>query len=61
MSDANRRYHLRLTERFGFYDTVKSQMWHEWPEGAIVTDPAEIELLEEKHAPTERVHEGEFR
>ena len=37
MTEVNtKRYHLRLTARFGFYDDVGTHMWREWPEGAIV-------------------------
>jgi hypothetical protein len=50
-----KRYSLRLIERFGFYDTVKTQAWHEWQAGATVTDPREIEILEARNAPVERI------
>jgi hypothetical protein len=57
----NRKYHLRLLERFFHYDTITSHSY-EWPAGAIVTDPAEIALLEQKHAPIERIYiQTEFR
>jgi hypothetical protein len=56
-----RRYHLRLKDRFAWYDTVGTQMFHQWPAGAIVTDPAEIALLEARHAPTEQIFEGEYK
>ena len=49
-----RPYHLRLIERHVFYDIDGSQLWREWPEGAVVTDPDEIELLESRGAPVER-------
>jgi hypothetical protein len=56
-----RKYHLRLLERFFHYDTIGSHSY-EWQAGAIVTDPNEIKLLEEKHAPTERIYiHTEFR
>jgi hypothetical protein len=49
-------YHLRLTERFVFYDPDHgSHLFREWPEGAIVTDQTEIELLESRGAPVERI------
>ena len=48
-------YHLRLTSRYVFYDLEKSQLFRDWPEGAIVTDPDEIELLEARGAPVERI------
>ena len=58
----NRKYHLRLLERFFHYDSVGSQHSYEWQKDAIVTDPSEIKLLEEKHAPTERIFiHTEFR
>jgi hypothetical protein len=52
---------LRLLERFAWYDTVGSQMWRDFPSGSVVTNPAEIELLESRHAPTEKIYDGEFR
>jgi hypothetical protein len=55
-----RRYSLRLKDRFAFYDIAKTQMWHEWAAGAIVTNPDEIALLESIHAPVENIFEGEF-
>jgi hypothetical protein len=56
-----RRYHLRLKDRFAWYDTVGTQMWHDFPAGSVVTNPAEIEQLESRHAPTEKIYDGEFR
>jgi hypothetical protein len=50
----NLKYHLRLLERFFHYDTITSHSC-EWPAGAVVTDPAEIAMLEARHAPTERI------
>jgi hypothetical protein len=44
-------YHQRVTARFGFYDDVKMHMWREWPEGTVVTDPADIAILEALGAP----------
>ena len=35
-----RKYSLRLKERFAWYDTVGSQMWHDFPAGAEITDEA---------------------
>jgi len=58
MTDLNTtRHHLRLIERYVFYDIGinGSQLWREWPEGAIVTDQSEIELLEARGAPIERI------
>jgi hypothetical protein len=52
-----RQYHLRLKDRFAWYDTVGSQMFHEFPAGAVVTNPTEIALLEAHHAPTEKIFE----
>ena len=57
----NKKYHLRLLERFFHYDTITSHSY-EFQAGAIVTDPSEIKLLEEKHAPAERIFiHTEFR
>jgi hypothetical protein len=56
----NRRYHLRLKERFAWYDTVGSQMWHDFPAGSVITDPAVIDLLEMRLVPAERIFEGEY-
>ena len=59
MTELNtKRYRLRLTERFVFYDPDHgSYLFREWPEGAIVTDQTEIELLESHAAPVERINE----
>jgi hypothetical protein len=49
-------YHLRLTDRFVFYDPDHgSYLWREWAEGAIVTDSDDIKLLEARGAPVERI------
>lgn len=53
--DTKQRYHLRLIERHVFYDIDGSHLWREWPQGAIVTDPDEIKLLEARGAPVERI------
>ena len=57
----NRKYHLRLLEQFFYYDSIGSQHSYEWQKDTIVTDPAEISLLELFYAPTEKIFEGEFR
>jgi hypothetical protein len=50
------RFHLRLTGRFVEYDPERgSFLWREWPAGAIITDPKEIELLESRGAPVEKI------
>jgi hypothetical protein len=56
----NRRYSLRLRERVAWYDTIKSNMWHDFPAGSVISDPAVIELLEARGAPSERIYEGDF-
>jgi hypothetical protein len=56
----NRKYSLRLRERVAWYDHVGSQMFHEFPAGAIVTNPDEIALLESINASTEKVFEGSY-
>ena len=44
-----------------FYDTVKSQMWHDFPAGYVATDQSEIALLESiSGAPTEKIYEGSY-
>jgi hypothetical protein len=48
-------YSIRLTSRFAFYDEKGSHLWREWPEGAVVTDPDDIELLEARGAPTDLI------
>jgi hypothetical protein len=55
ISDIKPKHHLRLTERFAFYDEHGSHLWRDWPEGAIVTDPHDIELLTARGAPVERI------
>ena len=57
----NRKYHLRLTARFFHYDSIGSQHSYEWQKDAIVTDPAEVALLESIQAPTEKIFEGEYK
>lgn len=47
---------VRLTSRYVFYDPDRGlHLWREWPEGAIVTDSEQIELLEAHNAPIERI------
>ena len=49
-------YHLRLAGRFVIFDPGRGEhLWREWCEGEIVADPKEIELLEARGAPVERV------
>jgi hypothetical protein len=61
MTEDNRKYHLRLLERFFHYDTIGGHSYG-YPAGAVVSDPSEIKLLEEKHAPAERIFiHTEFR
>jgi hypothetical protein len=56
----NRRYNLRLRDRFSWYDTSRTQMFHTWAAGTVVTDPSEIALLESAGAPTEKIYEGAY-
>jgi hypothetical protein len=56
----NRKYHLRLLERFFHYDTVGSHSY-EWPAGAIVTDPAKIALIEWRGVAADKIFEGEYK
>jgi hypothetical protein len=50
------RYHLRLTKRFVFYDPdCGSPVWREWPEGAVITDPDAIKIIETHDALFERI------
>ena len=53
-----RPYHLRLIEKDVFYDLAGTQLWREWGEGAVVTDPHDIELLEARGAPVERIEQS---
>jgi hypothetical protein len=55
-----RKYSLRLRERFAWYDTVGSQMWHDFSAGSVISDPAVIELLEARGAPVEKIYEGDY-
>jgi hypothetical protein len=49
-------YHLRLLERFFVYAPDRGlYVSKSWPEGAIITDPDEIALLEAQAAPAERI------
>jgi hypothetical protein len=51
-------HHLRLAARFVVYDPERGlPLWREWPEGAVVTDPSDIKLLEARGAPVERIEE----
>jgi hypothetical protein len=56
--DNGRRYYLRLTERFYFYDTTTHHS-REWAEGAAVADPAEMEWLSKIGAPVEQIEQSE--
>jgi hypothetical protein len=53
--DTKQRYHLRLLERHVFYDIDGSQLFWDWPKGAIISDQTQIELLEARGAPAERI------
>jgi hypothetical protein len=56
MTESVKRYHLRLTARYVFYDPEHgSYLFRAWPEGAVVTDQTEIELLEARGAPVEHI------
>jgi hypothetical protein len=56
MPEFSKRYSLRLIERYVFYDPDHgSHLFREWPEGAIVTDPDEIKLLEWRGALVEKI------
>jgi hypothetical protein len=52
MTEHERRYHLRITERFGFY---VSNQWHQWQAGDTVTEPILITTLESLGAPVQRI------
>jgi hypothetical protein len=53
-------YHLRLAARFVVYDPDNGLFeWREWREGAVVTDPSDIKLLEARGAPAERIETSE--
>jgi hypothetical protein len=58
MMEANTKpvYRIRLLGRFVIYDPDRGQLlWREWPSGAIVSAPEEIELLTAHNAPIERI------
>jgi hypothetical protein len=56
MKEVNPKYALRLTERFVVYDPEHGLiLWREWAPGQVVTDPEQIELLESRCAPAERI------
>jgi hypothetical protein len=56
MTESVKRYRLRLTGHFVFYDPDHgSHLFREWHEGEIVTDRSEIKLLESRAAPVERI------
>jgi hypothetical protein len=48
------KYSLRLTARFVVYVESGSNLFRDWPKGAIITDPNEIKFLESRDAPIER-------
>ena len=50
-----KRYHLRLLARTAFYDDLRTHMFWNLPEGKIISDPAEIAMLEARKAPVERI------
>ncbi len=56
MTEFAKRYHLRLLERFVFYDPDHgAHLFRDWARGAIISDPTEIAFLELRDAPVERV------
>jgi hypothetical protein len=57
MTELNtKRYQLRLTKPFAWYDIGRSEMWREWRAGQDVVDAADVALLESiEGAPIERV------
>jgi hypothetical protein len=54
-----KQYGLRLLARHVFYDINGSQLFWDWAEGAIVTDPYQIELLTARGAPVEKATEAQ--
>jgi hypothetical protein len=54
----NRKYHLRLRDRFSWFDSTGSQQWHQWAPGDTETDQTMI--AESLNAPTERIFEGVY-
>ena len=50
-----RVYHLRLTSRYTVYVESGSNLFRDWPAGAIVSDQVEIAFLESRDAPVERI------
>jgi hypothetical protein len=61
MTENNKPYHLRLKEAFSWYDIAGSQMFHTWEAGAVLTDPAQIALIESRGIAADKIFEGEFR
>ena len=48
--------HLRLTDNFVFYDPDHGfHLFRSWRRGTVVTDPDEINFLEARGAPVDRV------
>ena len=54
------QYHLRMTDKFAWFDSTGSQQWHQWAPGDTETDQTMIALLESLNAPTERIFEGVY-
>jgi hypothetical protein len=52
---AKPHYHLRLLERHVVYVESGSNLFRDWPAGAIISDPDVIEFLESRDAPVERI------
>jgi hypothetical protein len=55
MMESVRRYHLRLSKAFAWYDLGRSELWRELRAGQVVSDAADVGLLESILAPVERV------
>jgi hypothetical protein len=46
----------RFTKDFEFFDCDGTRLYRTWREGAIVSDPKEIQWLIARTAPVERIH-----
>jgi hypothetical protein len=50
-----KRYQLRMTSDYEFFEYDGTHLYRRWAAGQIVTDDADIKLLEGHVAPVERI------
>jgi hypothetical protein len=49
------QYHLRMTDKFAWFDSTGSRQFHQFEPGDVVSDRGLIKLLESISAPVQRI------